>query len=193
MSEQERTNLLIAAFKYMKHSNAFTVAVLVSSLALQLCIVLILRHINNNPGEVSEFWNWVYLTNQRVLFTLAAGMIIMTFIMKSPAVWPITAFLSHSFWIPFARLSYGAYLTHSIFMLFREFNAERGTWASQFEAVLLFCAYLTFAFLFSLIITLTIETPCHRLYKEFIKNEKAFEPELKGSTASMVEDDYSLG
>jgi peptidoglycan/LPS O-acetylase OafA/YrhL len=78
-------------------------------------------------------------------------------------------------------------------MLFREFNSERGTWASQFEAVLLFCAYLTFAFLFSLLITLTIETPCHRLYKEFIKNEKMFVPEAKASRDSMIEDDYNLG
>lgn len=177
----------------MKQSNAFSVTVIVLSLAVQLGIVLILRHINNNPGKVSGFWNWVYLTNQRVLFTLSAGMIIMTFIMKSSVVWPITSLLSHSFWTPFAHLSYGAYLTHSIFMLFREFNSERGTWASQFEAVLLFCAYLTFAFLFSLLITLTIETPCHRLYKEFIKNEKMFVPEAKASRASMIEDDYNLG
>lgn len=65
----------------MKQSNAFSVTVIVLSLAVQLGIVLILRHINNNPGKVSGFWNWVYLTNQRVLFTLSAGMIIMTFIM----------------------------------------------------------------------------------------------------------------
>ena len=103
----------------------------------------------------------------------------MAVVMKSPAVLPITALLSHSFWYPFARLSYGAYLTHSIFMLFREYNSERGTWASQFEAVLLFCAYLSFAYLFSLIITLTIETPCHRIYKEFIKNEKSVQNDSK--------------
>ena len=100
-------------------------------------------------------------------------MLIMTIVMKSSVVLPLNAFLGHSFWYPFARLSYGAYLSHSIFMLFREFNSERGTWASQFEAVLLFCAYLTFAYLFSLVITLVIETPCIRVYREFIKNEKS--------------------
>jgi hypothetical protein len=47
----------------MKQSNAFSVTVIILSLAIQLGIVLILRHINNNPGKVSEFWNWVYLTN----------------------------------------------------------------------------------------------------------------------------------
>jgi len=130
MSEQEKTNLLVAGFKKMKESGAFALVVIVASMLIQFGIIIILRHINNNPGKVSEFWNWVYLTNQRTVFTLCSGMCIMTVVMKSPIVWPLTSFLGHSFWYPFARLSYGAYLSHSIFMLFREYNSERGTWAS---------------------------------------------------------------
>jgi len=63
MPEVERMNLLVAAFKKMKESSAFGLTVLITSFVLQIGIVIILRHINNNPGNVSEFWNWVYLTN----------------------------------------------------------------------------------------------------------------------------------
>lgn len=120
-------------------------------------------------------------------------MSIMTIVMKSPITMPLTSFLSHSFWYPYARLSYGAYLCHSIFMLFRNYNSERGTWANQFEAILFFCAYLTFAYAFSLFITLVIEIPCLRVYKEFIKGEKSinFNHEVKrtGTSSEEYDDD----
>ena len=93
----------------------------------------------------------------------------MPFILRPLLLRPLSDFLSSSFWYPFARLSYGAYLSHSMFMLFREYNAERGTWASQLDCVLFFCAYLVFAYTFSLFVTLLIETPCLRLYREFTK------------------------
>lgn len=131
--------------------------------------VYILRFINNEPERLAEFWSWLYLSNARTLYTLFSAFALMPLILHTPALWPVTSFLSNNFWIPFARLSYGAYLSHSIFMLFREFNSERGTWGSEFDAVLFFMAYLTMAFFFSLLITLTIESPIIRLYQEFTK------------------------
>ena len=53
-------------------------------------------------------------------------------------------------------------------MLYRGYNTEKGVWASESDAFLFFFAYLTFAFIFSLIMTLIIEIPCRRVYSEFI-------------------------
>lgn len=80
----------------------------------------------------------------------------------------MTQFMASSFWYPLARLTYGAYLSHSIFMLYRGYNTEKGIWASEADAVLFFIAYVIISFTFSLIMTLLIEIPCRRIYDEFI-------------------------
>ena len=41
-------------------------------------------------------------------------------------------------------------------------------WADELDAFFLYMAYLSFAFLFSFIITIVIEMPCHNLYDSFI-------------------------
>lgn len=92
----------------------------------------------------------------------------MPFILKNKSFTPMTNFMTSSFWYPLARLTYGAYLSHSIFMLYRGYNTEKGVWASESDAFLFFFAYLTFAFMFSFVMTLVIEIPCRRLYSEFI-------------------------
>lgn len=92
----------------------------------------------------------------------------MPFILKNKSFTPMTNFMTSSFWYPLARLTYGAYLSHSIFMLYRGYNTEKGVWASESDAFLFFFAYLTFAFTFSLFMTLFIEIPCRRLYSELI-------------------------
>jgi len=96
----------------------------------------------------------------------------MPFVLHNPSFQPMIDVLEHSFWYPFARLSYGAYLSHCVFMLFRAYNAERGTWACQLDAFLFFFAYLTFSYLFSFLVTVMIEIPCHNLYNEFYLKTK---------------------
>ena len=45
---------------------------------------------------------------------------------------------------------------------------ERGMWACELDAFFLFMAYLSFAYLFSFVITVLVELPCHNLYAEFV-------------------------
>jgi len=160
--------MFIATFKKMQSSGWVSLGFIISSGLINLFQVYLLRFINND-GVLPEFWNWLYLTNARTIYTFSTGFAIMPIILGTDALWPITSFLGNSFWYPFSRLSYGAYLCHSIFMLFREFNSEKGTWGSEFDAILFYLAYLSFAFVFSLIITLVVETPCLRLYREFAR------------------------
>lgn len=53
-------------------------------------------------------------------------------------------------------------------MLFRTYNMERGLWACELDSFFLFMAYLSFAFLFSFLITVVIEKPCHNLFETFV-------------------------
>lgn len=75
-------------------------------------------------------------------------------------------------WYPLSRLTYGAYLSHGIFMLFRAYNTEHGEFACEFDAFLFFFAYLTFAFVFSFIITVMIEMPSLRFLQVFVIRSK---------------------
>lgn len=92
----------------------------------------------------------------------------MPFILRNPIVVPISNLLQHSFWFPFARLAYGAYLSHCIFMMYRLLNAERGIWACEIDAFLYFLAYFTISFMFSFVFTLLIEMPIINAYKIFV-------------------------
>lgn len=58
-------------------------------------------------------------------------------------------FLSHDFFVPFSRLSYGAYLSMGIFMQYRIYNSENGYWGCGFDAFLYFLAFLAFSYMFS--------------------------------------------
>ena len=82
-------------------------------------------------------------------------------------------FLSHDFWVPFSRLSYGAYLSHGMFMAFRVYNAARGQWGCAFDAILFYLAFLTFSFFFSFLTAMLVEFPCAQLWYEFgFNNDK---------------------
>lgn len=129
--------------------------------------------INNTPNTVSTFTNVIYLLVNRPLFIIGFTMFIMPILVGSTVFRPIKNFLSHSFWVPLSRLSYGAFLCHGIFMQFREYNVERGEWGSGLDAFLFFLAFWTFSFLFSFGMALVFEFPISSLWYEFaIKKEE---------------------
>ena len=77
-------------------------------------------------------------------------------------------FLQNTFWYPLARLSYGAYLSAAMFMLFRAYNSERGIWACEIDSFLYFLAYVTLSFLFSFFTTILVESPLLNIWREFV-------------------------
>lgn len=144
------------------------ILVLLSAILVKMVLVAIVTKINAEPIDSMLFANMVFLMFQRPLFVIAAALGFSPILLRNPFTYPITAFLEHSFWYPLARLSYGAYLSAGIFMLFRTLNMERGMWACELDAFFLFMAYLSFAYLFSFIITILVEMPCHSLFQTFI-------------------------
>ncbi len=132
--------------------------------------------INNSPNGVPEFYNLLYLLVHRPLFIAGFTMMVFPILVadsEASPCRPIRDFLSHAFWVPFSRLTYGALISHGIWMQFREFNTERGTWGSGLDAFLFFLAYLTFSFLFSFITAMIWEQPIATLWFELVQKPMA--------------------
>ena len=91
-------------------------------------------------------------------------MIIFPVLVRSIPYLPLHRYLAHSFWVPFSRLSFGAFLSHAIFMQFREFNTERGHWGCAFDAILFFFAFLTLSYLISFMMAMAIEFPIMQMW-----------------------------
>lgn len=138
---------------------------------MQLLVYLLAR-INSSPQDVHLALSLFFLMFQRPVFCCAIALAIMPFVLRNSLVMPISNLLSHNFWFMFARLTYGAYLSNQIFMMFRVFNSERGIWACEIDAFLYFLAYFTLSFVFSFIVTLTVEMPVVNAYKIFILGQK---------------------
>lgn len=135
---------------------------------MKYSMIQFLTGLNNEPEGWHPFLQYLYLMFNRPIFTTATALAIMPFLLFNPYLFPMRLFLQHNFWFLPARLSYGAYLFAGTFMLYRNFDAERGTWASQFDCYMFWLAYTSFAFFISFLLTVVIELPCHNLYREFV-------------------------
>ena len=145
-------------------------AVLGSFIMFLMCSFM--QMINNSPNGVPEFYNLLYLLVHRPMFIAGFTMVVFPILVaesKASPLRPAHDFLSHAFWVPFSRLTYGALISHGIWMQFREFNNERGTWGSGLDAFLFFLAYLTFSFLFSFATAMIWEQPIATLWFEFVQ------------------------
>ena len=160
--------MLVALFSNLSKNKWGAIFVVIAAILVKMILVAIVTGINSQPIDSHHFLNLIFLTFQRPIFVIAGAIGFAPIMMRNPFTYPITAFLEHSFWFPLSRLSYGAYLSASIFMLFRTYNIERGLWACEIDAFFLFMAYLSFAYLFSLVITVLVEKPCHNLFNVFI-------------------------
>ena len=133
---------------------------------LMIGMSLVSLGVNRDPEFLSQGAVMMYLLLVRPLFVIGFTMVIVPVILGSSSVRPLGFLLAHEFWVPFSRLSYGAYLCNEIFMLFHNFNTERGTWASSFDAILFFFAFVSFSFFFSFMMSLLFDLPCRSLYYE---------------------------
>ena len=177
-------NMLIALFNKLAVSKLSAILVIVAGFASAVILVAIVTSINASPIDSKHFLNTMFLMFQRPLFVTAASFAFMPIMLRNPMTYPITASLEHSFWYPLARLSYGAYLSAGIFMLYHMYDKERGLWASEMDSFFLFMAYLSFAFLFSFLITIVVEKPCHNLFDTFILGTDR-EVYLRGPSSSL--------
>lgn len=160
--------MLVALLYNLANSKISAVIVIVLGIAVSSVLVAIVTGINAQPIDSMFFLNMLFLMFQRPLFVSAISLAFAPILLRNPLTYPFTAMLEHSFWYPLARLSYGAYLSAGIFMLFRTYSMERGLWACEIDAFFLFMAYLSLSYLFSFVITIVVEKPSLNLIDTFI-------------------------
>lgn len=90
---------------------------------LRWITVKVLVWINISTSDVSTWVSVLYLLFERPLFVIGATLSILPFLLQSPVMRPISSFMASPVWYPLARLTYGAYLCHGIFMLFKTYNS----------------------------------------------------------------------
>ena len=151
------------------HVNAILASLI--GVLLSLITLLIMQMLNNSPNNSPLAINMLYLLLSRPMFSVGFSLFILPVLISAKTFKTLRNFLSHSFWVPFSRLTYGAFLSNGMFMQFREFNSERGEWGCAFDAILLFLAYVVFSYLFSFLIYLMFEMPVYSLYMEFYYQE----------------------
>jgi peptidoglycan/LPS O-acetylase OafA/YrhL len=91
---------------------------------------------------------------------------------------PIRAILGHNYFAPYARLTFGVFLSHSVFMQFNIFNLQNGLWAQRMQTNLDFFAYLATSFIFSSLTFVFIESPFANLLNDFLRFRKAISLEV---------------
>jgi ABC-type transport system involved in multi-copper enzyme maturation permease subunit len=126
MREQEEPSKLSRFLSRVSYSKGLSLLMCFTGLLCMVLMIVLMQIINNSPNDVPEFWNFLYLIFSRPLFVTGFSMCIFPVLLGSTLCRPIRQFLAHDFWVPFSRLTYGAYLSHGVFMMFREFNTERG-------------------------------------------------------------------
>lgn len=190
--EDPESQAVAKIYEVLKQSKIRAILTAIIGFLLCFMMVLCMQIINNKPNEGATLaGNLFYLLLSRPIYIVGTSMVFIPMLVDSPVFKSLSNFLAHQFWTPFSRLSYGAFLSHGVFMQFREFNSERGQWGSAFDAVLFFLAYCTFSYLFAFLMALVIEMPIHNVYMHFIyKKQPNVEEAFYNSNAINDEDQF---
>jgi len=171
--EQSKLASLAKRFEYSKF---FLIVISISGMLLIFIVVILFLGINKAQDNIPKFWDMLFIITSRPLFVMGFAMTNYPVIL---GVSPLSTMASHDFWIPFSKLTYGVFLCHSVFILFREYNVERGQWGSLFDTTLFFLAYLFLSYGFSLLTFLFVEQPFRKLELEFLWKNRSTRPKVK--------------
>ena len=94
-------------------------------------------------------------------------------LLKNESAGMVRKLLSHRYLVPYAKLTFGVFLNHSIFIQYRIFNLESGLWVQMFETNLTTLAYFTFCFIFSFLTYLIVEAPFANILNDFIRSKRS--------------------
>lgn len=109
------------------------------------------KNVNMKGDQISITANFIFLLFSRPLYILGFTLYIMPYILKNRMLGMLRALLTHRHFVLYAKLTYGVFLSNTIFMQYRAFNLENGIWAQVFETNMSFVANLAFSFGFSFI------------------------------------------
>ncbi|XP_011298851.1 nose resistant to fluoxetine protein 6 [Fopius arisanus] len=127
----------------------------------------------------------IYAGFHRTGFAVAVGWIVFTTVLGYAG--PIGVLLSWSGWMPFGKLTYSAYLTHYIVLLYNNGSARTSGSLSTFGTVHVFLGNLGLTMLLSVILFLCFELPFTRMVRLFTRSRErrtfskgSFNPTIDG-------------
>eukprot|EP01028_Stygiella_incarcerata_P013918 TRINITY_DN862_c0_g1_i2.p1 TRINITY_DN862_c0_g1~~TRINITY_DN862_c0_g1_i2.p1 ORF type:complete len:257 (+),score=35.01 TRINITY_DN862_c0_g1_i2:98-868(+) len=119
------------------------------------------RHTNIEDPNRSSYWSktddLLYLTFSRFLWSVGVGLLAYPMIVGYGK--QMRKFLGHSLWLPFARLTYGAYLVHIIVIYALVMNLKHTFYYGSTMITFIFVACSVFAYLLSFVFYLLVEKP----------------------------------
>ena len=176
-----------------KINNYRTIRIIMYLIGVGLILLMIFVHypIMNYPDDFSQTFNVMFLTFSRTIFVIGMTLFLLPALMghNRPTAW----FLSLDFFTPLARLTFGAYLVHPIYMIFYALDTESGAFVTINQGIVNYIAWVVVAFTTSIIFTLLIETPWMNLEKAFIggrsnqKLERSVSNELMSKMDRQIE------
>ncbi|KAJ3439218.1 o-acyltransferase [Anaeramoeba flamelloides] len=114
--------------------------------------------------------NTIYVSFSKFFWAIAVGMIV--FLALCNYGGPIKQILTHRVWAPLARLTYGVYVLHPSIIIWWIFNNRSSFFAYKIKMIWLYCAFLVFSYIASLIMNVMIESPFMNLEKLIFKRDK---------------------
>ena len=131
----------------------------------------------------------MFLVFSRTIFVIGMTLFLLPALMGHNR--PTTWFLSLDFFTPLARLTFGAYLVHPIYIIFHSLNTESGVYVTINQGIVNFITWTVVSFVTSVLFTLLIETPWMNLEKVFLGRENT-KKNRQISTELMSEMDKQL-
>lgn len=138
--------------------------------------------------EPAKVHTGLFVLLGRPTYCLGLTLIMIPLLLRNALLTPLRDFMAHSFFAMPARLTFGVFLCHTIFIQFDTFDLETGFWA---QGLMNQCfSYLAVSFMFSLFTYMFVEAPLANVLNEFIREEKLpesyAEPVKKGGMRRKV-------
>lgn len=133
---------------------------------IMLFMVFTFYWINKDPDKFSLAFNVVYLTFSRTVYIFGMCLTLMPVLMGNGVL--IRKIMSLDIFTTMARLTFGAYMIHPIFLNFETLNVMRGKWGEVDTAIIYFLAWLVSSYLASMVFTVCIESSCMNLEKKYL-------------------------
>lgn len=147
-------------------STCFRFFLYITGAGLVLFCSLMEHPINKDDKFLSKWAGYFWLIFSRSIYILGVSMFLMP--MFNMHGTPLRKVLAADFWVPFARVSFGVYMLHEIFMEFHAYNAPISYLHSHSTVLVSIFAWFMIVYLASFLFTVFVETPFNNCEKEFL-------------------------
>ena len=120
----QQDKLMRQVFESVKTQNVMTLLSAGVGLFLMFMITCFCKMVSEAQpqGDSTSLMVGAYLVLSRPTYCFGFSLFILPLLLQNKLVRPLSNFMSHSWFVPYARLTFGVFLCNSIFMQFNSFN-----------------------------------------------------------------------